>query len=86
MFSSSSDQWATPQNFYDNLNKEFNFNLDPCADKHNHKCNMYYSKNDDGLSKTWSGYRVFCNPPYGRNETGKWCKKHMKKCLMEIVN
>ena len=75
MFSSSSDQWATPQNFYDNLNKEFNFNLDPCADKHNHKCNMYYSKNDDGLSKTWSGYRVFCNPPYGRNETGKWCKK-----------
>ena len=37
MFSSATDQWATPQEFYDKLNKEFNFTLDPCADEINYK-------------------------------------------------
>lgn len=55
MFSSKTDQWATPQYFFDELNSEFNFNLDPCADKTNHKCNTYYSKEQDGLSQKWGG-------------------------------
>ena len=29
---------------------------------------------DDGLSKSWNGERVFCNPPYGK-EISKWVKK-----------
>lgn len=32
-FSSKTDQWSTPQDFFDELNKQFNFTLDPCADK-----------------------------------------------------
>lgn len=32
MFSSKTDQWATPQAFFDELNREFSFTLDPCAD------------------------------------------------------
>ena len=51
MFSSKTDLWSTPQSFYDNLNKEFNFTLDPCATKDNHKCDKFYTKEDDGLSK-----------------------------------
>lgn len=35
MFSSKTDQWSTPQDFYDKLNEEFHFTLDPCADEHN---------------------------------------------------
>ena len=81
MFSSKTDQWATPQYFFDELNSEFNFNLDPCADETNHKCNTYYSKEQDGLSQKWGGYRVFCNPPYGR-EIGKW----VEKCFIETRN
>lgn len=64
MFSSTTDQWATPQDFFDKLNEEFNFTLDPCADHTNHKCDVYYTKEIDGLSQDWSGHTVFCNPPY----------------------
>lgn len=51
LFSSNTDQWATPQWFYDELNKEFNFNLDPCADESNHKCEKYFTKEQDGLTQ-----------------------------------
>lgn len=30
MFSSATDLWATPQDFFDKLNAEFHFTLDPC--------------------------------------------------------
>lgn len=36
MFSSKTDQWSTPQDFYDSLDREFSFTLDPCADDLNH--------------------------------------------------
>lgn len=74
MFSSKTDQWATPQDFFERLDKEFGFNLDPCADETNHKCDTYFDKSQDGLKQNWEGYRVFCNPPYGR-EIGKWVQK-----------
>lgn len=74
MFSSKTPEWATPQDLFDELNKEFNFTLDPCATKENAKCKKYYTKEDDGLSKDWYGETVFMNPPYGR-EIGKWVKK-----------
>ena len=61
MFSSRTDQWETPKDFYDNLNSEFGFTLDPCADENNHKCKKYFTKENDGLSQCWNGERVFCN-------------------------
>ena len=66
MFRSTTDQWATPQTFFDKINKEFNFTLDPCADSTNHKCPLYYTKEQNGLLQNWGGHTVFCNPPYGR--------------------
>lgn len=66
MFSSVTDEWYTPIDFYNKLNKEFNFNLDPCATDINHKCAKYFTKEDNGLLQSWGGYNVFCNPPYGR--------------------
>lgn len=74
MFSSVTDQWATPQGFFDQLNKEFHFTLDPCADAQNHKCDRYFTKEQDGLVQSWEGERVFCNPPYGRC-IGDWVHK-----------
>lgn len=75
LFSSATDDWATPQDIFDRLNYVFNFTLDPCADDKNAKCPTFFTKEDDGLSKDWEGHRVFCNPPYGRNATGNWIKK-----------
>lgn len=74
MLSSNTDNWATPQEFYDKLNSEFGFTLDPRADKDNHKCDLYYTKYDDGLSKDRDWQVVFMNPPYGR-EINKRVKK-----------
>ena len=74
MFSSSTDLWATPQDFFDRLNAEFDFDIDVCASPENAKCERYFTKEQDGLSQLWGGMTCWCNPPYGR-EVGKWVQK-----------
>ena len=74
LMSSNSPEWATPQSLFDELDEEFHFTLDPCSTHQNKKCEKHYTKEDDGLSKDWSGEVVFCNPPYGR-EIVDWVKK-----------
>lgn len=76
-FLHNSDDWATPQKIFDELDAEFNFNLDPCASVENHKCDLFYTEADDGLSKNWGGYRVFCNPPY--SQISKWVEKAFRE-------
>lgn len=62
---SKTDKWITPPEVYDALNKEFNFNHDPCP--------IDWKEGDtNGLLSDW-GTRVFCNPPY--SQTAKWIKK-----------
>ena len=73
MFSSNSDEWSTPQDVFDILDQEFRFTLDPCASESNHKCERYFTKDDDGLSMDWGGERVFCNPPYSK--IADWVRK-----------
>lgn len=63
MFSSIRSNWRTPKDLYKILNKEFNFDFDPCP------TNPIF----DGLSIEW-GKSNFVNPPYGR-EIGKWISK-----------
>lgn len=67
-------EWATPKSFYDALNLHFDFTLDPCATAQNAKCRTFFTKEDDGLSQSWAGHRVFMNPPYGR-ELAQWVEK-----------
>jgi len=74
MMSSKSDEWSTPQATFDELDAEFHFTLDPCATDGNHKCERYFTVDDDGLYNNWSPHRVFMNPPYGRT-IGKWMQK-----------
>lgn len=59
LFSSASDRWATPPDVYEALDKEFEFDFDPCP----------LDGEVDGLSplfSEWKGKRVFCNPPFKR--------------------
>lgn len=55
LFSSKSVEWSTPQEVFDELNREFNFNLDPCSTDENCKCANHYTKETDGLSQDWGG-------------------------------
>ena len=75
MFSSETNEWATPQDFFEKLSKLYGpYDLDPCSTIKNAKCKYFFTEQDDGLSQDWSGYNVFMNPPYGR-KIGNWIEK-----------
>lgn len=88
MFSSNSDEWATPEDFFNMINQEFHFNLDPCATSENHKCEKFFTMEQNGLNMDWGGYRVFCNPPY--SNIAEWvakcyeegCKENTLVCML----
>lgn len=75
LFSSNSDEWTTPKDFFNKLNDEFNFNVDLCASDSNHLLNEYYTMENDGLNANLKGKRVFCNPPYSRGKQAKFIEK-----------
>lgn len=53
LFTSYSQDWNTPKALYEELNKEFNFDFDPCPN----------NPDFDGLNIEW-GKSNFINPPY----------------------
>ena len=75
LLSTGKNDWETPQDFFDELNMEFNFTLDPCADHNNHKCEKYYTEKENGLLQDWGNEIVYCNPPYSSKEQNEWVKK-----------
>lgn len=85
------ENWATPQIVFDALNEEFNFILDACADHENHKCDIYFTKEDNALLRDWYPYkRIWCNPPYDTRENhsnlliwaGKAHSEAQKSCIV----
>lgn len=86
LLTSTTDEWATPQDLFDRLNACFRFTLDPCATKENHKAPKYYTREQDGLKQDWGGEIIWCNPPYGRT-IGEWikrCAEHQGIAVMLI--
>jgi phage N-6-adenine-methyltransferase len=79
LFTSNTDLWATPQDFFNKLNKEFSFELDVCANSENAKCERFYTKKINGLMQEWKGI-CWMNPPYGR-VIGEWVKKAYESSL-----
>jgi phage N-6-adenine-methyltransferase len=73
MFSSKTDEWETPETIFNKLNQRYKFTLDPCASVHNAKCTKYFTKEDDGLAKSWKDQVVFVNPPY--SNVKEWVAK-----------
>lgn len=74
MFSSASDDWATPATFFEDLDRIYSFTLDVCASESNAKCARFFDKKKNGLLQSWAGETCWMNPPYGR-EIGAWIKK-----------
>ena len=68
-----SDNWATPKEFYDKLNQEFNFDFDPCP------LNLgEITPENDGLLIEW-GESNFVNPPYSRELKEKFVLKAIEE-------
>jgi len=65
------DDWRTPSYIYDELNKEFNFDFDPCPLHHN-------LEDWNGLEVEW-GSCNFVNPPYSRKLKESFVKKAIEE-------
>lgn len=80
MFSKATDEWETPQAFFDALHAEFDFELDAAATEANSKvpeyC-RYVNARANGLTANWSGMTVFLNPPYSQ------CREFIAKAAEE---
>lgn len=81
LFTSDKNYWETPKDFFNELNKEFNFDLDVASTHENAKTDRHFTEEDDGLNQDWIG-NVFCNPPYGR-EISAWVEKAYKESQKE---
>lgn len=77
LFSSGKDDWETPQGIFDELNAEFNFDIDVAASRNNAKCKVYFDEEyTDTFNQIWSGV-CWLNPPYSRPENA--CNQNCKK-------
>jgi len=71
------DDWATPKEFYNKLNEEFEFDFDPCP----------LHSDFDGLAIDWAE-RNFVNPPYSTKLKEMFVKKAIdeaKKGRMSVM-
>jgi len=84
MFTSKTPEWGTPQKLFDRLNEKYKFDLDPCATPENAKCDRFFTEYINGLNVSWSGHRVFMNPPYGKH-ISKWVKKAYEESLKGVL-
>jgi phage N-6-adenine-methyltransferase len=84
--------YETPDVIFNPLRDEFGIDFDVCALPENAKCEKFFSPEDDGLSRKWSGV-CWMNPPFGR-EMKKWVKKafsdkhigpYVKGAILEIA-
>lgn len=84
MFSKASDEWSTPQAFFDELDDEFDFSVDAAASTENAKCRLWYGPGglcEDALAlKDWRpdiARSIWLNPPYSR------CREFIAKAAVE---
>lgn len=80
-FSSKSEEWSTPDDFFRELDAIFSFDLDVAASSLNFKCERYFTIEDDALSQRWTGNTIWMNPPYGRK-----LPLFMRKAYEESLN
>lgn len=78
------DDRALHQDFFNiSLQKEFRFTVDAAAAAHNAKLPRYWTEQDDGLTQSWAGERVYCNPPYSNIEP--WVLKAWSETGADII-
>ena len=60
------DNWETPPEIWEPLNREFHFDFDAAASDDNAKTRYYFTATSDALSQPWTFRRIWLNPPYGK--------------------
>jgi phage N-6-adenine-methyltransferase len=85
LMSSLRQDWATPSQLFETLNREFQFALDVCATADTAKCRRYIDKAEDATGCNWEqlscGQACWMNPPYGR-DIGRWIEKASREARL----
>ena len=84
MFSSVSNEWETPKDFFNKYNDLYNFEIDVCATDDNTLCDDHFTIDDDALTKDWGKKICWMNPPYGRG-IGKFIKKAYEESIKGCI-
>jgi DNA adenine methylase len=76
-FETKKNDWETPDDLFEEINKEFRFTLDAAADAENTKTTRFFSKEENSLTQDWGSNVVWLNPPYGdrANKLTDWIQK-----------
>ena len=79
LFSSKDMNWCTPVDFFEELDHEFHFELDPAATDKSAKCPKYFTPADNGLDQSWGGGTAYSatRPTADRSPSG--CAKATRK-------
>lgn len=67
------DDRALPMDVFAPWHKRFRFTVDAAALPHNAKLPRFWTPEDDGLAQSWTGERVYCNPPH--SNVAPWLAK-----------
>lgn len=62
-FTSNRQDWTTPKELFEELNREFNFDYDLFASDNNALCDNYFTEENNAFYNKW-GKVNFANPPY----------------------
>lgn len=85
IFSKGNDEWSTPDDIFKDLDRRFEFDLDPCCTSQNQKCTLGFGLDEpsetitglhmqqDGLLTDFEEYTTFVNPPHSQLEA--WIRK-----------
>jgi phage N-6-adenine-methyltransferase len=77
------DERQTSPEVFDPLHERFRFTIDVAALPRNAKLERYWTPEDDALSQSWRGERVWCNPPYSDIEP--WLEKAWQSQAQLVV-
>lgn len=79
-FTSKSQTWNTPKDFFDKLNAVWNFEIDTACLEESALCKEYFTPETDGLNSSWQNKVCWNNPPY--NDIKTWTTK----CYTEYMS
>ena len=90
-FKTQKQQWETPDELFNYLNRIYSFDFDLASSSTNTKCKNFFSKEEDALSQKWVGV-CWLNPPYGdkKSKLSDWVKKafdetNNKNCVVVML-
>ena len=84
MLPSQSDEWRTPPDLFERLNRTHRFDVDAAASRENALLPRYWDRDADALMQDWTGLRIYCNPPYTAAVQDQFVRKAAER-LAEVA-